>query len=1772
MKPLTLFAFAAIFALGITSFAIYKQPGATDDVERTMPTLSGKAAEDYLNKAGSYESLAEAIAAMQDDDLTLIPSAEMILRAPDASTSDQFGWSVASTEDTAVVGSNLAAYVFIRASGTWIFQQKLIPVVVPPFGLQTGLTVGISGDTIILGTPLSQGPAAYIYVRNAGVWSLQQPLNGLNQSGFGASVDVFGDTAVVGASVGQGSAYVWVRSGSVWTQQQQLFASDAAANDNFGGRVAISEERIAVGAPGKATGAGAVYVFVRSGTTWTEEQKLISGDPGNYEFFGSSVDISGGDLIIGSRGGHDGINPPVWGAAYYFKKETGANWTQLQKFTSSDQQADDQFGFAVAISGNLAIISAAYHDISPNFNKGAGYAFVRCDGPWTQHQKIIASNGAQFDVFGWNAAVSGNSVFLGSPYNRLVTNGPRGTVYVTPTEDLNLPPCETEIEVNITADQADADVNDDVCDADAGQTGNQCSLRAAIETANANDGPDTIKFNIPGAGTHTITTLTQLPSLSETATIDATTQPGYSGTPLIELSGNSSLGGIGFAAGSNSSVLRGMAINRFGAGVGIGSSGVTVEKCYFGLSPDGSPAGTTSDNVIAVDVRGAAATNNTIGGVGNLGNVISNSNFGVAISQGASSNKVFGNKIGTNAAGTSAIPNGNGVVMEGATGNQVGGETAGQGNLISGNTTTGVLINLSSSNNTITGNKIGTNASGTEAIANALGVAIGASNNNSIGSIKAGGGNLISGNTGAGIILGQNASDNTIVGNLIGTKAEGTAALANLAGVIIEDSDDNDLGAETGGSGNLISGNTTVGVALRTNASNNRVAGNNIGTTLNGTAVLPNGQHGIFVDTGAEENRLRSNVIGGHNLTDESGGIVLGPDAGPENYVVENSIGVVGNLGTTAIPNKYGVVCFADQQFIGSSLEGGNRISHNEKAGIWIAAIPDGPNPIVEDNLITKNMVGTNGTNDLGNAEFGIWLAGSVRGNTVIQNLVSGNVIGIAVTDGAESNPIGVNRIGISDNENSAIPNDIGIWIRQSTDTLISSNAVAGNSIGILLGTDIGFAETRGLIGRFENDPSRKSQTGAEFTSGNRLLGNRIGVSNNNTVIPNKTGIAVGENARNNLIGVPGEPYNTIVGNTNAPGFGVFLGTLAINPSENSLPQSNTFQRNNIGLGPNQTSISNTKGFVLIQAKGNTIGGTSDETANVIVASTEEGLLMADGTRENTILKNFIGVLPPALRHLQEKTNSEHANRGGSFGNGSHGILVENGASGNTLGGETSNAGVVISGNGGNGIRIASTAGIGNRIGANSITNNALPGIDLGGDGVTPNDPTDADVGPNNLQNYPTMTFFISGGNLIVNYQVDSALANSDYGTTGLTVQFYKADGSGAGVTSLGSDQYTASDYSNGSPGFRKKNLGNAAALGFAQGDTMTATATDADGNSSEFTPAVSSAPSAISGMITYGNAIGSPSPRFVSNVLISGAGSTNVSTTTAAPGAIAGQYTLMGFGTGAYTVTPTKTGGVNNITSFDAARISQHVAGPPNPQLTGNQLVVADVSGNTAVTSFDAAMIAKFVAGPPYAAPGIGSTATWRFTPTNKNYPSVASSIAGEDYSALLMGEVSGNWSNSGARPFDGKQSAVSSEQDAVSKRIDPERGISVELPTVSASTGKEIVVPVNVEGIANKGVIAYEFDLRYDPAVMQPLDEPVDVKGTVSRGLSVVTNATEPGLLRVVVYGAYPIDGDGVLLNLRFTAVGASGSVSPISFERIMFNEGEPVAVINGELRIEN
>ena len=348
------------------------------------------------------------------------------------------------------------------------------------------------------------------------------------------------------------------------------------------------------------------------------------------------------------------------------------------------------------------------------------------------------------------------------------------------------------------------------------------SLRAAIQHANDPGPRDTITFNIPGAGVHTIrpTTVNGLPSLNQPVVIDATTQPGYSGTPLIEISGEDAGLVSGLVINAGNTVIRGLAINRFqihGISVPAGTGNI-IEANVIGTNPAGTSALPNAGN--GIDIR--AGSHRVGGSTAAARNVISgNQLHGIEISGNtANGNQVLGNYIGTNVAGTAAL--GNTLVgveiNQGASNNSIGGSTTGAGNVLAGNGWDGVRIWSAGSNgNVIQGNMIGTNVTGTAAIANGTyGILLftGSPQNTIIGGTATGARNIISGNTWRGVALfgtdGVGPNGTLIQGNFIGTTSTGTSPLPNLqGGVGIFGTSNNDVGGTVG---NTIAFNTGTGV------------------------------------------------------------------------------------------------------------------------------------------------------------------------------------------------------------------------------------------------------------------------------------------------------------------------------------------------------------------------------------------------------------------------------------------------------------------------------------------------------------------------------------------------------------------------------------------------------------------------------------------------------------------------------------------------------------------------------------------------------------------------------------------------------------------------------------------------------------------------------------------------------------------------------------------------------------------------------------------------
>ena len=328
------------------------------------------------------------------------------------------------------------------------------------------------------------------------------------------------------------------------------------------------------------------------------------------------------------------------------------------------------------------------------------------------------------------------------------------------------------------------------------------SLRQAILDANTAAGADTIDFNIPGSGPFLIQPLSLLPPLAGETTLDGTTQPGYAGLPLIELSNFSGAGLRMTGTGSNT--IRGVCLHDFNAGVQIESNDNLLERCFIGTDPTGTAG---PGNGVGVVIT-AAASGNVIGGsAAGAGNLISGNATGIQ-STGGGVNVIQGNLIGTDVTGNSAIPNGEGISLTGTTGFLIGGPNPGEGNVISGNSGNGIHVSVGNGC-TIQGNKIGTNAAGVESLANQDGIVSSSAPALVIGgNFNAGEGNLISGNQADGVSLF--GSIGTVVkGNTIGTDPAATEPLGNGgAGVYLDqNSTDALIGGVAAGEANAIAWN-----------------------------------------------------------------------------------------------------------------------------------------------------------------------------------------------------------------------------------------------------------------------------------------------------------------------------------------------------------------------------------------------------------------------------------------------------------------------------------------------------------------------------------------------------------------------------------------------------------------------------------------------------------------------------------------------------------------------------------------------------------------------------------------------------------------------------------------------------------------------------------------------------------------------------------------------------------------------------------------------------
>jgi hypothetical protein len=390
-------------------------------------------------------------------------------------------------DNSAVVAG--AAYVFVRNGTRWA-QQAYLKASNPGPSDRFGYSVAISGDTIVIGAPFEDSSAtdingvqddesaqdagaAYVFVRRGTNWTQQAYLKPssipVDNYYFGWSLSVSGDTVIIGAPFGDtstmrlnadvnrstngGAAYVFVRAGTNWTEQACLQGFNTIDSDNFGWSVSVSGDTAVIGPYqfSNATGAygcdaiaqasGAAYVFVRQGHTWSEQAYLKASNgmgpaPGQCygERFGISVAISGNTVVVGAPlessaatrvNGDQTSQGALWsGAAYVFVRQE-ATWSQQAYLKASNTESEDHFGYAVAVSGDTVAVAATQEDsvaVSVNGNStdnsatgsGAVYVFGRHGTNWIQQAYLKAFNTDAFDYFGQSVSVSGDTVVVGA--------------------------------------------------------------------------------------------------------------------------------------------------------------------------------------------------------------------------------------------------------------------------------------------------------------------------------------------------------------------------------------------------------------------------------------------------------------------------------------------------------------------------------------------------------------------------------------------------------------------------------------------------------------------------------------------------------------------------------------------------------------------------------------------------------------------------------------------------------------------------------------------------------------------------------------------------------------------------------------------------------------------------------------------------------------------------------------------------------------------------------------------------------------------------------------------------------------------------------------------------------------------------------------------------------------------------------------------------------------------------------------------------------------
>ena len=354
------------------------------------------------------------------------------LLAGDGASGDDFGASVAVDGDVAVVGapeddddgsSSGAAYVFRFDGAQWVQEQKLTAADASAFD-DYGFAVAISGDTIVIGAPRDDTAAgdaagsAYVYTFDGETWGGGFHLFASDAQAddrFGHSVAIDGETILVGAiqedetATNAGAGYVFVLDGMTWPQQAKLTAaSPSGTNPQMGHSASLSGDVAVLGAwqdaPGGMFSVGAVHVFRRAGTAWTEEQKLTASDAADFRWFGQSVSVSGSVIAVGAYGDQAG-GLSESGGIYLFEFD-GLEWSELENLNAGDAESDDRFGWSVALDGERAVVGTG-------ISASKAYLFGNFFGGWQEAATLNSDDPDVSAEYGFSVDLSGSLAVVG---------------------------------------------------------------------------------------------------------------------------------------------------------------------------------------------------------------------------------------------------------------------------------------------------------------------------------------------------------------------------------------------------------------------------------------------------------------------------------------------------------------------------------------------------------------------------------------------------------------------------------------------------------------------------------------------------------------------------------------------------------------------------------------------------------------------------------------------------------------------------------------------------------------------------------------------------------------------------------------------------------------------------------------------------------------------------------------------------------------------------------------------------------------------------------------------------------------------------------------------------------------------------------------------------------------------------------------------------------------------------------------------------------------